>query len=184
MTWVPRRHRPTSWLAINQRMRVLTFVRETRELGFCMRSCKIMKRLYKKLKSNNDVINVPIRYFWFNLCAVLCCNKLINDQREITNLFVVFLFQCFTLWCFICLIFIFSYFIKESKHPWVISHWLLLKAHCTTCSYLCPLYNKKCLSQWPLVPHDPLFLMLTESWVDEINTCPVTLQGGLIPPVN
>ena len=32
-----------------------------------------------------------------------------------------------------------------------------------------------------LIPHGPLFIMLIESWVDEIAICPVTLQGGLIP---
>ena len=39
-------------------------------------------------------------------------------------------------------------------------------------------------NRWPLVPHDPLFLMLIASWFDEITTCHVTFQGGLIPPVH
>ena len=53
-----------------------------------------------------------------------------------------------------------------------------LKPHCPTCSYMLPLYRRKCLIK-------PLFPMLTVSWVDEITTtCPVTLRGGLIPPIN
>ena len=60
----------------------------------------------------------------------------------------------------------------------------VLKPHCPTCSYLLPLYRKQCLIGDHWVPHDPLFLMLIESWVDEITTCPVTFQGGLIPHIN
>ena len=46
---------------------------------------------------------------------------------------------------------------------------LTLKPHCTTYSYLRPLYSKQCLICDHWSPMILFFLMLIESWFDEIN---------------
>ena len=46
-----------------------------------------------------------------------------------------------------------------------------LKPHCTTYSYLRPLYSKQCLIGACWSPMIPFFLMLIESWFDEITIC-------------
>ena len=58
--------------------------------------------------------------------------------------------------------------------------WSVLKPHSPTWSYLLPLYRKFPQSLL-VVPHDPLFLMLVESWVNEIAHLSVTSLCGLIP---
>ena len=60
----------------------------------------------------------------------------------------------------------------------------LIKAHCHTCSYLLPLYRKLPQSVPVGPPMILFFLMLNESWVNEIATCHSDLDGslcGLIP---
>ena len=55
-----------------------------------------------------------------------------------------------------------------------------LKPHCTTYSYLRPLYSKQCLIGACWTPMIPFFIILIESWFDEITTCQWPLQGVLI----